>query len=321
MSNINFSVIIPCYNGWKYMSNCFAYLEEQSLKPYEIIIVDDCSSDDSYERISEYSRSSSLNIVLLKNEKNSGPGASREYAIKASSGDYITFCDCDDWYEKSFLELMQKAIQENNADIAICDNYITYDDRKAPAGITKPLLDADKPKIMALYPMSLCRLAVKRPLFDGIVCPHIYNGEDGAIVPQLMAKADTIVVIDTPLYNYYFRDGSASTKPRKNAYIGMLKAFEAVERIKESYPVECEFLGAKAVCYAAVLNAYKAGVKTKEIKPYLKKFKQSYPKWNKNQYLKYYGQAKRIYLKCVSMNMFFMCKILTKMHSFMAKRR
>ena len=89
------SIIIPCYNGWKYMENCLQSLEKQTILPDEIIVMDDCSTDDSFAQLSAYTATSVLPLRVLRNEKNSGPGFSREVASQLVTSDYVAFCDCD----------------------------------------------------------------------------------------------------------------------------------------------------------------------------------------------------------------------------------
>ncbi len=321
MKEIRISIIMPCYNGWKYMEKCLDSFENQTKKPYEIVVCDDCSTDDSFEKLTEYASKSSLNFNIIKNERNSGPGVSRDNAIKIAKGDYVAFCDCDDWYELEFIEFMTKAIIENNSDIAICDNYITYDNRKVVANAIKELIGVCKEKIIAKYKMSLCRLVVIKELFNGIESPAIYNGEDGAIVPQILGKAQNISIVDKPLYNYYFREGSASNSPKKTIYLDMLKGFDAIENIRQKYPIECEFLGIKMVLYGATLNAFKAKIKRNIILQFVKDFEARYPKWKKNEYLKGYGKFKKIYLKFLSLKMTAMCRFLTFIHGILVRRR
>lgn len=96
------SVIIPCYNAAAYIDRCFKALENQTYKDFDVIVVDDCSTDNSIEIIEKYRATSKLTITIMKNDINSGPAASRNKGIRKSTAEYITFCDSDDWYEKRF---------------------------------------------------------------------------------------------------------------------------------------------------------------------------------------------------------------------------
>ena len=140
------SVLIPCYNGFKYMERCLLSLESQSYNNFEVIIVDDCSADDSFEQLVKYKEKSDLNINIIKNIENVGPGESRNTGIKNACGKWISFCDCDDWYEPDFLkEMIQKAINEQ-ADLVMCDYYYVYDkNKKIQSGVTD--IFSDTPEI------------------------------------------------------------------------------------------------------------------------------------------------------------------------------
>ena len=98
------SIIIPCYNGYRYMSKCLGSLESKHTKILRWSY-DDCSTDDSFDQLATYFSHSKLKSVLIKNNKNVGPGESRNRAIDASTGNYLMFCDCDDWYEENALKL------------------------------------------------------------------------------------------------------------------------------------------------------------------------------------------------------------------------
>lgn len=100
------SVIIPCYNAGEYIEKTLRALEQQTLQDFEVIAVDDCSSDNTAEVIRTIAAGSNLQITLLQNEVNSGPALSRNRAIDASCAEFVCFCDSDDWYEEDYLQLM-----------------------------------------------------------------------------------------------------------------------------------------------------------------------------------------------------------------------
>ncbi len=320
--NFKISVIIPCYNGFKYMEKCFKMLEAQTEKPYEVIIADDCSTDDSFKKLQEYQKSSNLNIVLLKNEVNCGPGISRKKAIDIALGDYIAFCDCDDWFESDFFETVNEKLKLKEADVLIFDNYVAYEDRRIVANTVLELAGKSKKEIIANIRMSLCRLAVKKEIMQSVVCPPLYYGEDGAVVPQIIAKAQSIEIIDKPLYNYYYREGSVSQKPSIAAYTDLIKAFCVVKaELPKEYFDEYEFIGIKCVCYGAVLNAFKAGAGIKAVKSILNDFEKDFPKWFSNKYRKNLGKIKNLYLFFIKYRMFLLVKLMSLLHNFYFKFR
>ena len=79
------------------MQRCLESLERQQYKNFEVIVVDDSSTDDSYYQLKMYAQNSELNMTVVSNEKNRGPGYSRNVGIKLAKGRWISFCDADDW--------------------------------------------------------------------------------------------------------------------------------------------------------------------------------------------------------------------------------
>ena len=98
------SVIIPVYNSRDYIKDTLISVINQSLKPFEIIIINDCSSDDTINEIISLTKNThDINIVLLNNISNLGVAASRNHGILNAKGDYLAFCDSDDIWHKDKL--------------------------------------------------------------------------------------------------------------------------------------------------------------------------------------------------------------------------
>ena len=123
---VKVSVVIPLYNSELYLRKCLDSLVNQTLKEFEIILIDDGSTDNSINIIKEFQNIYD-NIILIE-QKNSGIGRSRNKGIKKASGEYISFIDSDDYVENTFLEDMYNFCIKNNLDMCVCDYYIhNYD--------------------------------------------------------------------------------------------------------------------------------------------------------------------------------------------------
>lgn len=315
------SVIIPCYNGWKFFKRCMDSLENQTVCIDEVIIIDDCSTDDSYEHLIEYCHKSKLNVKILRNTTNVGPGKTREVGIKNASSEYIAFCDCDDWYEPSFAEIAKKQIEKNPLDILIFDTFTAFENgtRNADHIISK-LIGKDKAYILANYPMSLCRLVVRKELLENVVHSNLRHGEDGVVVSQVIAKASKIVVINNPLYNYLFRIDSVSKKPSKQTSDDLLNAFQIIRRnISHEYEQEVEYIGINYVCYSAVLCGLKSGISKYKLNEIMSEYEKIYPDWLNNKYLKEMGKSKVTYLKLVKVRNYSLLAALTALHPILVK--
>ena len=110
------SVIVPMYNAEKYLSLCINSILAQTFKDFELILIDDCSTDKTLEVAKSFSDS---RIKLLQNEKNLGtPGAVRNVGIDAAHGEYLFFCDNDDVMLPNALEILYSTAKINNADVS-----------------------------------------------------------------------------------------------------------------------------------------------------------------------------------------------------------
>lgn len=309
------SVIIPCYNSYKFMYNCLSALENQSIKDFEIIVIDDCSKDNSYIELLNYQKNTKSDMKVLKLNKNSGPGVARNEGIKKAKGDYIIFCDSDDWYEKNSIQILIEKIKKENLEIILYDYNKIIKNRKVKANSLEKLnLISAKEEIIANAEQSLCCMCIKRSLFYNIEIPSLYNGEDVAIVPILLSKAKKITILQEALYNYYFRENSSSNRVSTRIPNQLLEAFNYIE--KNLVDVESdvkEFIGIKIVLYGVVLNL----LKLKEIhkaKDIILSFEKKYGNWYKNKYLKNLSIIKRLYLYFIKIKFLILNFIFAKLH-------
>lgn len=317
MAKHSLSVVITCYNGWKYMNNCLEYFEKQTVSPDELVIVDDCSTDESYQELKRYAETSKIPVKLLRNEVNRGPGYSRRIGVEHSQGEYVAFCDCDDWYETNFVKTVKTLAEKECFDLLIYDNYVVYEDgKKLKKNATAKLFNASKKKVLALYAMSLCRLAVKREVLNRVKHSELYYAEDAVVAVQIIEKADKITVLEDAFYNYLYRQGSASTRPSPKVVPSFVRAYEIMRgAVSEEYVKELEFIGIKTVCYGATLNAFKIGMPVAEIRKIMRSFSDRHKSWFENPYLPTLGKAKKMYLFLISKRLFFLAGLMAKSHN------
>lgn len=109
------SVILPCYNVSPYIDKCINSLLNQTLNDIELIFVDDCSTDDTYDKIEKYK---DHRIKLIRHEVNKYTAEARNTGIDNAIGEYLAFVDPDDYVEKDFLEKLYTLAKNNDADIA-----------------------------------------------------------------------------------------------------------------------------------------------------------------------------------------------------------
>ena len=122
------SVIVPVFKVEQYIDNCIEHLLKQSLEDIEIILVDDGSPDRCPQICDDYAKKDSRIQVIHK--ENGGVSAARNDGLAAAAGEYVIFCDSDDWMDVNGLESLYDAAQESKADVTIGDVYMTYSDKE-----------------------------------------------------------------------------------------------------------------------------------------------------------------------------------------------
>ena len=119
------SIIVPVYNVEKYICRCIDSILAQTYKDFELILVDDGSTDSSGKICDDYKERDKRIKVIHK--ENGGLSSARNVGIDVAEGDYIGFIDSDDYIRKDMYEILYKCIQKNNCDISIC-NYLFIDE-------------------------------------------------------------------------------------------------------------------------------------------------------------------------------------------------
>lgn len=114
------SIVIPVYNVEKYLRKCFDSILNQTFQDFEIICVDDGSTDKSLEILQEYKRKDDRFIILQ--QRHAGAGAARNHGIKLAEGKYIQFLDSDDYFEPNLLEEMYTRAEKSGAEITVCSS-------------------------------------------------------------------------------------------------------------------------------------------------------------------------------------------------------
>lgn len=318
---MNISVIIPAYNAENTISRCLDSLLSNAIDNFELIVVDDLSSDNTISIVEKYHEKYGDKVRLIKNDINQGPSLCRRNGIRASLGHLLAFVDSDDYVEDSFLSSLYNSIIENKSDIAIC-NYFTVNEKgkKRIRRISSIIEGNSKNSQLILTVDSFWLMMIKKEMFSDIVFPDIRNGEDMALIPQLLELATSISFVDEPLYNYVFYSNSLSNG-NSNAKIRYLKeSFEIVyNKFSDAYPEETEYLGIRNLVYGAMLGIFKYSRNKQEALNLLVDFEKNYPNWEDNKYLFMLPFYKRFLLKNVKKRHWRIVRIWCIIHSILKK--
>lgn len=235
------SIIVPVYNTSAYLRRCMKSLLNQTYQNFEIILINDGSTDGSGLLCEEYAESDQR--IRLIHQENAGPSAARNRGIELASGDYITFVDSDDFVEPNYLERLYQTAKTNDTDIAIC-NFNSFNEERQSFlfSITSEMffekvytvqewLDQEnvpKNNLFLAFTLTTFKL-FKAELFEGLVFPVGRLREDDATVYKLYLKANKIAFINQGLYYYSQHATSLSHNSMQTDIEGMIR--NAEERI------------------------------------------------------------------------------------------
>lgn len=213
---IPISIIVPIYNVEGTIERCVTSLFEQTISnSIEYIFVDDKSPDQSIALLKKYIQSSekaSINYKIVRLPQNVGLAQARYIGLQHASGEYIGFCDSDDWVEPDMYELLINDINLTKSEIAECGFYISSSSSDKTVEIA-PSNDYIGELIANKRPCCVWNKLFKRALFDKILCVPTQNmGEDFAYTTQLFLNAKKVTQINKPLYHYWKNDSSISNK-------------------------------------------------------------------------------------------------------------
>ena len=227
------SVIIPVYNTADYLAECLDSVAEQSFDNYEIIVVNDGSTDGSQTIIDEYVYRYSDRIRAFS-IPNGGLGSARNFGIGKARGKYLAFVDSDDLIHRDTLRKMYEAAQKHNADCVMSDYVAFWDSGRQEHVSAVELPDAGRLDIMkysAKYgAVNICTKLVARNLFDTIRFPAGFY-EDLATTPILLSWAKNICYLPEGLYFYRQRPNSITSV--KFGDKRLLDCYTAWDRIRE----------------------------------------------------------------------------------------
>ena len=313
------TVVIPCYNAEYNIDKCIKSLIEQTYKNFEVIFVDDASTDGTVEVLKYYIQQSGLNAKIICNDINCGPAVSRNKGIQEAQTEYITFCDSDDWYDANFLLRMKKELDTNNSELVLCGYNVVNEKEKRQR---RPISDVNRTvdffDAVNLESDSLCMLMVRTSIMKETLLPNIRNGEDVAVVPLLMSKSNRISIISDCLYYYYRREDSASQKPTMKVVESIIESFNYT---KEHFPLgletQLEYLGIKNMLYSTLITLFDFSYDTEKANSILDDFESSFPNWKMNNGLSKLPTYKRIILSLAKKRCFLCIKIIAKLRTIL----
>lgn len=221
------SIIMPSYNTGRFIKETIESVLAQSYPVWELIIVDDCSTDNTDDIVNQYLADE--RIRYIKNDTNSGAAVSRNRALREAKGKWIAFLDSDDLWEPNKLE-KQIAFMNENGHAFSYTNYIEVDEATNPLGrrVTGPK------KITKRGMFNYCWMGCLTVMYDAekvgqIQIVDIKKNNDYAMWLKVCKKADCYL-LDESLAKYRKRSGSISN----HGYLKLIKWHYRLFRIAEN---------------------------------------------------------------------------------------
>lgn len=236
------SIIVPIYNVEKYIRRCIESILNQTYTNFELILIDDGSTDSSGVICDEYANKD--NRIKVIHKENGGLSSARNAGLDIATGEYISFVDGDDYIAEDMIEKLYNSITGNNADIAVC-NYKCVDENgncldnlnKGTPIITTVYSKNDYFRNLACkkyyYYVIACNKLYKKDLFKGIRYPLGKLCEDNHIIDSLVEQCSVISSIKDSLYFYVQRNGSIMSGKNTKRYLDDAEAF--LNRTQRAY--------------------------------------------------------------------------------------
>jgi glycosyltransferase involved in cell wall biosynthesis len=310
------SVIIPVYNVEPYLKKCLDSVINQEFKDYEVIIINDGSTDHSLDIIEEYAKK--YDFIKMYSKENTGLSDTRNFGIKKAKGKYLAFLDADDYYDSKALKIMYEKLIKEDLDIVVCNYNKTYDDNKCVPYVSNfNYSNTTVINYLLAAPCAGFRLMKKELFIDDFFFKKGIFYEDLELMPCFIIKTNKIGFVDDYLYNYYQRSNSQMFQTTfSNKLLDIFDVLDSIEKrfIKykdyDNYAQEIEYLYITHLLRTASLRF----VLYPNTKIYLKRIneiiKTKYPTWRHNCYYQKSSWKFKLICELAYHRQYFLLKLL-----------
>lgn len=235
------SIIVPVYNVEKHLNKCVDSILCQTFKDFELILVDDGSTDTSGKICDEYIKKDDRIKVI--HQKNSGLSSARNAGIEASCGEFLGFIDSDDYVEDDMYQVLYDDIFSSGADISLCGLYDVYGEKciKNKHSIDRCVLDSKTAFKLVLESKLISVSAVnklyRKHLFEKMRYPVGKTYEDAFLTPILLFNSNKVSYNPLPKYYYFHKEESITTKDFNVSDLNIIDAYKChLDFVKKNIP-------------------------------------------------------------------------------------
>jgi glycosyltransferase involved in cell wall biosynthesis len=236
------SIIVPVYNVERYLSKCIESILAQTFKDFELILVDDGSPDKCPELCDSYAQRDRRIRVIHK--ANGGLSDARNAGVKEAKGEYIGFVDSDDYIMPEMYQKLYELITVNKADMAACDVYNCYGNKKVPQTLVESEIICNGKEAFrhmleghGTINIWVCCKLYKSSIINQVAFIYGKRYEDVFFMVDSIPYIKKVAATTKPLYCYVHREDSITGECFKSEDINIIEAYErCLNMIDKEYP-------------------------------------------------------------------------------------
>ncbi|HIB8180971.1 TPA: glycosyltransferase family 2 protein [Elizabethkingia anophelis] len=214
------SIIVPVYNAEDTLHIAIDSILAQTYQNVELVIVDDCSKDNTLNKLYKYKDgeiNNNFSIKIISHETNKGVASARNTGLENASGEYIYYVDADDWIDDKTIEILIKEQQKNDSDIVGCNWYLSFNqnERRMNQPVFTSSLEAIQKMTNGTMRWNLWLFMGKRSLYEKYNIRFISGmnmGEDLMVMMRLFIHSNHVSFVNKALYHYGQSNNDSLTK-------------------------------------------------------------------------------------------------------------
>jgi hypothetical protein len=249
------SIITPVYQAEKFLKKCVDSILSQSFTDWELLLVDDGSTDKSSEICRTYAEQDAR--IRYHQKENGGVSSARNAGVALAEGRYITFVDSDDFAAEDLLETLYRLAEKYDAEMSICRGYDLYEGRPVPdlkqEGIEsvtdseEGLRQVMKARVFGVMPWGKL---YRREIFEGVVYPEKTIAEDAYVIVPLMEHCRKVAFSTAQKYYYVHRRESLTTSGFRWSDLGSVEVWDHNQNVVEERPPALKKEAGVRCCWA-----------------------------------------------------------------------
>lgn len=320
---MRFSIIIPLYNCEKFLDKLFCSLNNQENKDFEVVFIDDKSTDKTLDKFEKIKENIDYNYKFLKNYVNLGPGTSRNTALMNASGEYVLFLDSDDAISPETMKVLTETVEKENYPDAVLFDYTMVYPHKRIRCSTIPNFDegyvSKDDAIIYSTGGTWCKV-YKNSIIknNNAEFPDMRTKEDFVFNKIVLSFCETIYYKKEYMYEYNIHEdsvvmktGSVGADNIETAIKRADFAFDLIEKsVDKSHMEAITALKVKEYLFGTVQAMLRLNTNSKRINAFMDDFEKLHPEWYNREL--HFGKYVNLYLYFIRKRNIIILRIITR---------